>query len=152
MAVAGGLAAMTTTAPRAAAAGCGSNRAEAQPGPASNQPRLQPQFCAIAPTANVGAMALHRKARRGATMRGAEIVPGLFRLAASAASTLTSGCRSPAKSAPGEAILFDCGWPWSGRDLAASLAELGCGPSDLRAIAITHGDFDHAGPLAALDS
>ena len=83
-------------------------------------------------------------------MRGAEIVPGLHRLAASAASTLTSGCRSPANLPQAEAILFDCGWPWSGRNLAASLAELGCGPGDLRAIAITHGDFDHAGPLAAL--
>ena len=58
----------------------------------------------------------------------------------------------PDQSAPGEAILFDCGWPWSGRGLAASLAELGCGPGDLRTIAITHGDFDHVGPLAALAS
>ena len=76
--------------------------------------------------------------------------PACFASAASAASTLTSGCRSPASLRRGEAILFDCGWPWSGRALAASLAELGCGPGDLRAIAVTHGDFDHVGPLAAL--
>ena len=152
MAVAGGLAAMTTTAPGAAAAGCGSNRAEAQPGRAPNQPRIQPQFCAIAPTANVGAMVLHRKALRGATLRGAEIVPGLYRLGGIGGVNAYLWLPQPGQSAPGEAILFDCGWPWSGRDLAASLAELGCGLSDLRAIAITHGDFDHAGPLAALDS
>ena len=56
----------------------------------------------------------------------------------------------PGRSGPGETILFDCGWPWSGRDLEAGLAELGCGTGDLRTIAITHADFDHVGPLAAL--
>ena len=155
MAVAGGLAAMTTTAPRAAAAGCGSSRAEAQPGRAPNQPRIQPQLYAIAPTANVGAIALHRKtmrgaAMRGAAMRGAEIIPGLFHLDGIGGVNAYLWLPQPGQAAPGEAILFDCGWPWSGRALAASLAELGCGPGDLRAIAITHGDFDHAGPLAAL--
>lgn len=46
--------------------------------------------------------------------------------------------------------MFDCGYPWSGPGLVASLAALGCRPADIRAIAITHGDFDHVGRLAAL--
>ena len=151
MAVAGGLAAMTATSPRAAAAaGSGSNRAEAQPGRPLNQARLQPQFCPIAPTANVSAIVSHRKSMRGASMRSAEVVPGLHRLGGIGGVNAYLWLPQPGQSSPGEAILFDCGWPWSGRDLTASLADLGCGPADLRAIAITHGDFDHAGPLAAL--
>jgi glyoxylase-like metal-dependent hydrolase (beta-lactamase superfamily II) len=145
MAVAGGLAAMSTTAPRAAAAGGGSDRAEAQPGRPHNQTRLQPQLCANAPTANVGAFALQRKATRGT-----EVVPGLFRLGGIGGVNAYLWLPQLSQSARREAILFDCGWPWSGRALAAGLAELGCGPGDLRAIAITHGDFDHVGPLAAL--
>ena len=85
-------------------------------------------------------------------MRGAEVVPDLYRLGGIRGVNAYLWMPQPGQSAPGEAILFDCGWPWSGRGLAASLAELGCGPGDLRAIAITHGDFDHVGPLAALDS
>ena len=79
-----------------------------------------------------------------------EVIPGLYRLGGIGGVNAYLWLPQPGKSAPGDAILFDCGWPWSGRALAASLAELGCGPGDLRAIAITHGDFDHAGPLAAL--
>ena len=151
MAVAGGLAAMTATSPRAAAAtGSASDRAEAQPSRPYNQARLQPQFCPSAPTLTVGAIVSHRKAIRGASRRGAEVVPGLHRLGGIGGVNAYLWLPQPGHYAPGEAILFDCGWPWSGRALAASLAELGCGPGDLRAIAITHGDFDHAGPLAAL--
>jgi glyoxylase-like metal-dependent hydrolase (beta-lactamase superfamily II) len=138
--VAGGLAAMTPSAPRAAAAGRGSDRAEARPDRVPNPARLQPQFYPIAPTANVGAIG----------SRGAEVVPGLHRLGGIGGVNAYLWLPQPGRSAPGEAILFDCGWPWSGRGLAASLAELGCGPGDLRAIAITHADFDHVGSLAAL--
>jgi glyoxylase-like metal-dependent hydrolase (beta-lactamase superfamily II) len=151
MAAAGGLAAKITASPRAtAAAGSGSDRAVAQPGRPSNQASLKPQSCPIAPTANFSAIASHRNALRGAILRGAEVVPGLHRLGGIGGVNAYLWLPQPGQSAPGEAILFDCGWPWSGRDLTASLAALGCAPGDLQAIAITHGDFDHAGPLAAL--
>jgi glyoxylase-like metal-dependent hydrolase (beta-lactamase superfamily II) len=103
------------------------------------------QFRQIAPAADFGATVSHRKAKRGA-----EVVPNLYRLPGIRGVNAYLWMPRATQSAPKEAILFDCGWPWSGRDLAASLAELGCGPGDLRAIAITHDDFDHAGPLAAL--
>ena len=151
MAVAGGLAAVVATSVRhAAAASMTSSRASAHPARLSNQAAPQPQFRQMAPAANFGATASHRKATRGAIMRGAEIVPGLYRLGGIGGVNAYLWLPHPSQSAPGEAILFDCGWPWSGRGLTASLAELGCGPGDLRAIAITHGDFDHVGPLAAL--
>ena len=142
MAAAGGLAAMTTTPPRAAAAGSGSNRAEAQPGRQINRAHLQPQFCPIAPTATVA------DAHHG--HRGAAVIPGLFRLGGIGGVNAYLWLGEPGQSARGEAILFDCGWPWSGRGVTASLAELGCGLGDLRTIAVTHGDFDHVGSLAAL--
>jgi glyoxylase-like metal-dependent hydrolase (beta-lactamase superfamily II) len=49
-----------------------------------------------------------------------------------------------------EPVLFDCGFPWSGRALVAGLAALGCRTTDVRTIAITHDDFDHTGRLASL--
>jgi glyoxylase-like metal-dependent hydrolase (beta-lactamase superfamily II) len=52
----------------------------------------------------------------------------------------------------GEPILFDCGWPWSGQGLVASLEALECHVADVRTIAITHDDVDHAGRLAALQA
>jgi len=82
--------------------------------------------------------------------RGAEVVPGLHRLEDVRGVNAYLWMPRPGQSAPGGAILFDCGWPWSGRDLARGLTGLGCRPGDLRAIAITHADFDHVGPLAAL--
>jgi glyoxylase-like metal-dependent hydrolase (beta-lactamase superfamily II) len=88
--------------------------------------------------------------RRRAAPRRGEVVPGLYRLGGISGVNAYLWLPQPGQSAPGEAILFDCGWPWSGRGLVASLAELGCEPGDLRAIAITHADFDHVGPLAAL--
>ena len=94
-------------------------------------------------------MALHRKASRR-NLHGAEVVPGLYRLADIRGVNAYLWLPRPSQSAPGETILFDCGWPWSGRGLAASLEGLGCGMSDIRTIAITHADFDHVGTLAAL--
>jgi len=82
--------------------------------------------------------------------RNAEVVAGLYRLPDIRGVNAYLWMPRPNQSDPGETILFDCGWPWSGRGLTASLAELGCEPSDLQTIAITHGDFDHVGPLAAL--
>ncbi len=146
MAVAGGLAAMTATSARpAAAAGSGSDCAEAQPGRPPDQARSQPKIDQRAPAAKSGGLDWKRTG-----MRSAEVVPGLFRLGGIGGVNAYFWLPRPGQSAPGEAILFDCGWPWSGRDLAASLAELGCEPGDLRTVAITHGDFDHVGPLAAL--
>ena len=87
---------------------------------------------------------------RGATMRGAEIVPGLYRLTDIRGVNVYLWMPRPSQSTPGETILFDCGWPWSGRSLAASLEGLGCPIDDIRTLAITHADFDHVGPLAAL--
>ena len=83
-------------------------------------------------------------------MCSAEVVPGLYRLTDIRGVNAYLWMPRPGQSASGETILFDCGWPWSRRDLARSLTGLGCRPGDLRAIAVTHGDFDHVGPLAAL--
>lgn len=49
-------------------------------------------------------------------------------------------------------LLFDCGWPWSGPGIIASLETLGCRPTDIHSIVITHDDFDHAGQLASLSA
>jgi hypothetical protein len=68
--------------------------------------------------------------------RRAEVVAGLYRLADIRGVNAYLWMPRPGRSEPGEAILFDCGWPWSGRALMAGLAELGCGPGDLPAIAI----------------
>ena len=153
MAVAGGLAAVVATSVRhAAAVSMTSSRASAHPARLTNQAAPQPQSRQMAPAVSFSATASHRKAGRGAIMRVAEIVPDLYRLPDIRGVNAYLWKPHPNQTAPGEAILFDCGWPWSGRGLAASLAELGCGPGDLRAIAITHGDFDHVGPLAALAS
>jgi glyoxylase-like metal-dependent hydrolase (beta-lactamase superfamily II) len=78
-----------------------------------------------------------------------EIVPGLYRLGDIGGVNAYLWMPRPNHSDSGETILFDCGWPWSGRDLAASLARLGCRPADVRTLAITHADFDHVGQLAA---
>jgi glyoxylase-like metal-dependent hydrolase (beta-lactamase superfamily II) len=146
MAVAGGIGSVVATSVRhAAASSVTPSRATAHPARPSDQASLQTQFRQVAPAANFGTTASHRKAKRSA-----EVVPGLFRIGGIRGVNAYLWMPRTNQSAPGEAILFDCGWPWSGRALAASLAALGCGPGDLRAVAITHGDFDHAGPLAAL--
>ena len=87
---------------------------------------------------------------RGAIMRNAEVIPSLYRLTDILGVNAYIWMPRPGPSELGETILFDCGWPWSARDLATSLAGLGCRPSDIRTIAITHADFDHVGQLAAL--
>ncbi len=81
-----------------------------------------------------------------------EIVPGLYRL-----PRVGQGANAylwrPEKGDGRTLVLFDCGWPWSGRGLVSSLTALGCRPEDIEVIAITHDDIDHAGwaaPLAAL--
>ena len=52
----------------------------------------------------------------------------------------------------GAPLLFDCGWPWSGRRLVAGLAGLDVRPGQIRAIAVTHDDFDHSGRLVPLQA
>jgi glyoxylase-like metal-dependent hydrolase (beta-lactamase superfamily II) len=146
MAMAGGIASVVATSVRhASAASVTPSRATAHPVRPSDQASLQTQFRQITPAADFGATASHRKAKRSA-----EVVPNLHRLPDIGGVNAYLWMPRPIQSAPKEAILFDCGWPWSGRALAASLAALSCGPGDLRAIAITHGDFDHTGQLAAL--
>lgn len=78
------------------------------------------------------------------------IVPGLRRLPY--LHGVNSYLWRPGESTHAEdgPILFDCGHPWSGREISASLAALECRPADIRTIAVTHADFDHVGRLAAL--
>ncbi len=79
-----------------------------------------------------------------------EIVPGLYRLPGiQGVNAYVWHPRADQRDA-GEPILFDCGLPWSGRALVASLIALGCQPTEVRTIAITHDDVDHAGRLASL--
>lgn len=80
----------------------------------------------------------------------AEIVPGLYRLINIRGVNAYLWMPRSDQPDPDALILFDCGWPWSGRDLAASLTGLGCRSDRIRTLAITHADFDHAGQLAAL--
>lgn len=82
--------------------------------------------------------------------RGAAIVPGLYRLAGIYGVNAYLWLPQAGPSQANETILFDCGWPWSGRDLVTSLAGLGCRPRDIGALAITHADFDHVGQAAPL--
>lgn len=80
-----------------------------------------------------------------------EIVPGLHCLAGVAQGVNAYVWHPrPAERQAGEPIVFDCGYPWAGPGLLSSLSALGCPPSDVRTIAITHDDFDHTGGLAAL--
>jgi len=77
-----------------------------------------------------------------------DIVPGLYPLVG-----VNVGVNAYVWQPRGEAggpLLFDCGLPWSGRGLVASLIALGCQPETVRAIAITHDDVDHTGRLASL--
>ncbi len=78
-----------------------------------------------------------------------EIAPGLHRLPGLLGVNAYLWRPGDGVAAEGP-ILFDCGYPWSGRELVAGLAALGCRPADIRVIAITHADFDHIGRLAPL--
>jgi glyoxylase-like metal-dependent hydrolase (beta-lactamase superfamily II) len=80
----------------------------------------------------------------------AEAAPGLYRLPGVAGVNAYIWHPRPEQRSLGEPILFDCGWPWSGQGLTASLIALGCQPEELRSIAITHDDIDHVGRLASL--
>lgn len=87
---------------------------------------------------------------KGGVARQVEITPGLYRLAGlrgANAYLWRPGGDAGAADGP---ILFDCGYPWSGREIDASLTALNCRPADIRTIAITHADFDHVGRLARL--
>jgi len=46
--------------------------------------------------------------------------------------------------------LIDTGTPWDGKALFTTLQTLGIAHGDLRAILLTHGDFDHMGSAAYL--
>jgi glyoxylase-like metal-dependent hydrolase (beta-lactamase superfamily II) len=48
------------------------------------------------------------------------------------------------------AVLLDTGFPGDHRNIRRTLARLGLGPGDVRAILLTHGHIDHAGSAAAL--
>ena len=81
-----------------------------------------------------------------------EVVPGLYRLADIRSVNAYVWRPRPEQRAEAEPILFDCGWPWSGRALVSSLAALSCRPTEIKKIAITHADLDHAGRLASLQA
>jgi glyoxylase-like metal-dependent hydrolase (beta-lactamase superfamily II) len=81
-----------------------------------------------------------------------EIVPGLYRLPGIQGVNAYIWHPRADQRGAGEPILFDCGLPWSGRNLVASLIALGCQPTEVRTIAITHDDVDHVGRLAALQA
>ena len=80
-----------------------------------------------------------------------EVTPGLHRLSGVSGVNVYLW-RPEHGSAAGGPILFDCGWPWSGQGLVAGLDALGCPVADVRTIAVTHDDVDHAGRLAALQA
>lgn len=78
-----------------------------------------------------------------------EVAPGLHRLSGIVTTNVYLWRPDGDADAAGP-IVFDCGYPWSGRALVAGLETLGCRPADIRTIAITHADFDHIGRLAPL--
>jgi glyoxylase-like metal-dependent hydrolase (beta-lactamase superfamily II) len=80
------------------------------------------------------------------------VAPGLYRLAYLRSVNAYVWHPQPQQREGIEPILFDCGWPWSGRALVSSLAALSCRPAEIRKIAITHADLDHAGRLASLQA
>jgi glyoxylase-like metal-dependent hydrolase (beta-lactamase superfamily II) len=80
------------------------------------------------------------------------VAPGLYRLADLRSVNAYLWHPHPEQSAEAEPLLFDCGWPWSGRALVSSLAVLSCRPTELKKLAITHADLDHAGRLASLQA
>ena len=80
------------------------------------------------------------------------VAPGLYRLANLRSVNAYIWRPQPEQRAGAEPLLFDCGWPWSGRALVSSLAALSCRPAEIRKLAITHADLDHAGRLASLQA
>jgi len=80
------------------------------------------------------------------------VAPGLYRLADLRSVNAYLWRPHPEQRAEAEPLLFDCGWPWSGRALVSSLAALSCRPTELKKLAITHADLDHAGRLASLQA
>ncbi|HEX9115917.1 MAG TPA: MBL fold metallo-hydrolase [Anaerolineae bacterium] len=82
----------------------------------------------------------------------AEIVPGLYQLPGVSGAGCFLWRPAGGEGRGSTPILFDCGLPWSGRGLTASLVALGCDPEELEIIAITHDDIDHTGRLAPLQA
>ena len=50
------------------------------------------------------------------------------------------------------AVLLDTGFPGDARRIRRAMAELGVGPTNVRAILLTHGHIDHAGNAAELQA
>jgi glyoxylase-like metal-dependent hydrolase (beta-lactamase superfamily II) len=75
-----------------------------------------------------------------------EVVPGLYRLL-SVGAGVNAYLWRPQRATRAQTILFDCGYPWLTRKVAAELDSLNCSPRQIGAIAITHDDIDHAGTL-----
>jgi glyoxylase-like metal-dependent hydrolase (beta-lactamase superfamily II) len=90
--------------------------------------------------------------RTAAKQHVVAVVPGLYRLADVRSVNTYVWHPRPEQRAGAEPILFDCGWPWSGRALVSSLAALSCQPTEIKKIVITHADLDHAGRLASLQA
>ena len=80
-----------------------------------------------------------------------EVVEGLYRLDAGQGVNVYLWRPADGRD-DGAPMLFDCGWPWSGRRLVAGLAVLDVRPGQVRAIAVTHDDFDHSGRLVPLQA
>lgn len=78
-----------------------------------------------------------------------EVAPGIHRLSG-VVGVNAYLWRPSGRSNVAGPILFDCGYPWSGQGLVAGLEALGYRTAEIRAIAITHADFDHIGRLAPL--
>jgi glyoxylase-like metal-dependent hydrolase (beta-lactamase superfamily II) len=82
----------------------------------------------------------------------AQIISGLYRLPGVARVNVYLWNPQEGARHDGAPLLFDCGWPWSGRGLVASLVALGVRPGTLDTIAVTHDDLDHVGRLAMLQA
>jgi glyoxylase-like metal-dependent hydrolase (beta-lactamase superfamily II) len=73
-----------------------------------------------------------------------QLAPGVFRIPTAPADLVNSFAFL---DADGQVTLVDCG-PWTApRRLHAALAWMGCGPSDVTRIVLTHAHADHVGGL-----
>ncbi len=116
------------------------------PGKCSLRPPTPAARTALREALHSSATSLHRSS----STQEAEIVPGLYRLAGVRGVNVHLWRPERDTRTEAEPILFDCGYPWSGHEIVASLAVLDYRPAEIRMIAITHADFDHVGRLAPL--